>query len=355
MEQRETIFEMSETNQRNKAIAQAYWAICDTTPVADLTSSLSRHIGPDFQFQGFDPVGTLSGAAAFVDHYLLPLRTAFPDLVRQTHIAIGGLSDGKADGSTDGAFWVGATGYLCGRQAEDVWGVPARNQHLRLRWGEFLQFDTDGRILRSQTLIDVIDWLEQGGLSPLPRSRGAPFVYPAPTGAIGTLWDDHGARAQRADDQASDLLAFGRQFIFGGLNAFDQSNLKTMKMADYFHPNLKWYGPGGIGACLSLTEFEELHQRPWLDAFPDRKVGDLDNLIAEGAYLGASSLPGVYLTQTGPYLGHTASHQRAGVNGIDFWRYEKGQFTENWVFVDMLHLFKQFGVDLMARVQHMTH
>ena len=36
------------------------------------------------------------------------------------------------------------------------------------------------------------------------------------------------------------------------------------------------HGPGGIGACLSLREFEDNHQQPWLDAFPDRKVQNLD-------------------------------------------------------------------------------
>ena len=41
-----------------------------------------------------------------------------------------------------------------------------------------------------------------------------------------------------------------------------------MGMAGYFHNNLKWYGPGGIGACLSLREFETLHQAPWLRPFP---------------------------------------------------------------------------------------
>ena len=331
---------MSKTNQRNKANARSFWSAFVEAPLEELSSAASQHLADNFHFQGFDPLGDLDGASGFTDEFHRPFREAFPDLTRQIHIAMGGISEGKADGSPDGAHWVGGTGYLSGTQTKDLWGIPARNQELRLRWGEFLQFDADGRIIRSQMLIDVIDWLEQIGISPLPPSRGVPFVYPAPTGTEGALWEDQG--------DATELLAFGRQFIFGGLNAFDQSNLKSMKMADYFHPNLKWYGPGGIGACLSLKEFEDLHQRPWLEAFPDRKVGDLDNLIAEGDFVGASSLPGVWLTHTGPYLGHAGSQQRAGVNGIDFWRYENGQFTENWVFVDMLHLFRQFGIDLMA-------
>lgn len=337
---------MSEMNQRNKAAARAWWDLADTAALGDVDAQANERLSANLSYQCFAPLGDIRGPSTTIARYVAPLRRAFPDLRRDIHIAMGGVSDGRADGGPDGAHWVGATGYLCGTQTADLWGIPARNQALRLRWGEFLEFDAEGRIVRIQCLIDIIDWLEQIGLSPLPPGRGAPFVYPAPTGIDGVMWDDQG--------DASDLMAYGRQFIFGGLNAYDQGDLKSMGMADFFHKNLKWYGPGGIGGCLSLAEFETLHQGPWLAAFPDRKVGDLDNLIAEGAFVGASSLPGVWLTHTGPYLGLAASGKRAGVNGIDFWRHENGQFTENWVFVDMIHLFAQFGVDLMARVRHMA-
>lgn len=337
---------MSDVNQRNKATAQAWWRACDTLDVEKLPRLGKQFKAEGMVWHGFAPIDAARDMGGMLESYLLPLRRAFGTLDREIHIVMGGVSSGKADGDPDGAHWVGGTGYLCGRQTQDAWGISARNQELRLRWGEFLEFNDSGAITRVHLLIDVIDWLEQLGLSPLPAPRGAPFVYPAPTGINGVMWEDQG--------DASELLEFGRQFIFGGLNAFDQDDLTSMGMADYFHPNLKWYGPGGIGACLSFKEFETLHQAPWLRAFPDRKVGDLDNLIAEGAFVGASSLPGVWLTQTGPYLGHMPSGSRAGVNGIDFWRYENGQFTENWVFVDMLHLFEQFGIDLMERVRHMS-
>ena len=95
-----------------------------------------------------------------------------------------------------------------------------------------------------------------------------------------------------------------------------------------------------------------MHQRPWLHAFPDRRVGDLDNLIAEGSFVGASSMPGVSLTHQGPYLGQKPSNNKCTVNGIDFWREDDGKFVENWVFVDMVNLFYQMGVDLLAMVKH---
>ena len=58
---------------------------------------------------------------------------------------------------------------------------------------------------------------------------------------------------------------------------------------------------------------------------------------------------GFLSTHTGRYLDCPATGKRIGFNGLDFWRREGDKFTENWVFVDMLHLFRQFGIDLLAR------
>ena len=49
---------------------------------------------------------------------------------------------------------------------------------------------------------------------------------------------------------------------FGGLNTFARSELSSMGLAWFFHANTNWHGPGGIAACLSLQEFEDLHLRP---------------------------------------------------------------------------------------------
>lgn len=336
---------MSTENQRNKANAAAFWAALDAAPEGDLARLAAQFMSPDATWQGFAPLRPVTGPAAMAAEYLVPLKRAFPKLERLTHILIGGRSDGTVRGGDDGRAWVGATGYLVGEQAGSVWGIPARPGTRRLRWGEFLEFDAEGRIIRIQMLIDVIDWLEHIDLSPLPKPAGTPFVWPAPTGRDGVRM------AEQDQARSDDLLGYSRAFIFGGLNAFDQSDLKSMGMARFFHQNVKWYGPGGIGACLSLKEFEDFHQKPWLVAFPDRRVGDLDTLIAEDDFVGASSLPGVHATHSGPYLAQAASGRPLSVNGIDFWRRDGEMFTENWVFVDMLHLFGQMGIDLMAKVR----
>ena len=128
-----------------------------------------------------------------------------------------------------------------------------------------------------------------------------------------------------------------------------------MGMADFFHPDVQWYGPGGIGACLSLNGFDVFHQRPWLAAYPDRRVQDLDSLFAEGAYSGGSGWAGVKATQPGPYLNSAATGNRIETNSMDWWKREGEMYIENWVMLDMVHLFRQLGVDLFERLAELSH
>jgi predicted ester cyclase len=336
---------MSAQNQRNKERVLAYWREHDAAPANSCAAVAGRHLAASIHWQGPAPFPDAHGAGSIAESFLAPLKRAFPDLRRETHIFMGGSSQGKRDGLTDGRMWVCGTGYLVGRQARSFLSIPPNNGPVRIRWAEFYRFEGD-EIVQCQTLLDFVDWFEQIGRPVLPRLRGASFVYPAPTGFDGNLF----AAQDPAETEKSQSLI--RDFLFAGLNKFDKSNLESMGVARYFHPNVKWYGPGGIGACLSLAEFEDLHQKPWLVAYPDRKVQDLTNLFAEGRLVGSSAWSGVIATHTGSYLDCPATGKTVRFNGIDFWLRDGDLFTENWVFVDMVHLFAQFGVDLFDRLKH---
>lgn len=330
-------------NQANKDRVQRYWAALDSAAPDEIAAVADMHLSPDFLWKGPEPLGNITGPSALAETVLAPLKRAIPDLTRQTHLFLGGQSVDHVCEDAKDAFWVCGTGYLTGTAASGFLGIPATDVPLRIRWGEFLRFRDDD-IAEAQVIFDFVDWFDQIGLPVLPKPRGAAQVYPAPTAYNGILVD-----AQDGEETA-ETRRFGHEFIYGGLNAFDESDLSSMGMAKYFHPNVKWYGPGGIGACLSLAEFEVFHQQPWLIAFPDRKVQALESLFAEGRLLAASGVAGVRATHSGPYLGEAASGATLDVSGLDFWLRTDGQFTENWVFVDMIDLFGQMGVDLFARM-----
>ena len=331
------------TNQTNKLTALAYWASIDTASPETMVAAASAHLPEHFCWTGPSPLGEVMGPAALATQVLAPLKSAIPDLVRQTHLFMGGQSSDHVGDEAKDAFWVAGTGYLTGTAVQSFLGIPATDHPLRIRWSEFIRFQGEVMV-ESQVIYDFVDWFDQIGLPVLPKSRGAEHVYPAATGYDGVLTEP------QSSIETAQTLKLGNALLYGGLNGFDQNALASMGMADYFHPNLKWYGPGGIGACLSFTEFEQLHQQPWLAAFPDRKVVGIESLFAEGRLLAASGIAGVEATHTGTYLGEPASGANLKIFGIDFWLQNNNQFTENWVFVDMIDLFNQMGVDLFHRM-----
>ncbi|MCH2165149.1 MAG: nuclear transport factor 2 family protein [Marinovum sp.] len=322
-----------------KDLARRYWQACDAADAG----ALSEVVAPSVRWDGPWPIKEAGTAYEIVERWAAPLKAAIPALTRSYFILTAGLSDGKADGGPDGRLWVGATGYLEGVATTEVWTIPATDNHLRLRWGEFLCIE-GGKIVEVQLILDFVDWFEQIG-RPVLTPRAVPGVWCAATGYDAVDFPD------TVPEETVRSLKLGRDLIYGGLNSFDESALSSMGMARFFHPNLKWYGPGGIGACLSFKEFEDFHQGPWLTAFRDRKAQDLASLFAEDRIVAGSGTSGVLATHTGTFLGAEASNARLDVSGIDFWLRDGDQFTENWVFVDMIKLFGQMGFDLFARMR----
>ena len=334
---------MVDNNQKNKEMVWEFWQALENEGVEKCGSVAAEFMTAESDWHGPDPINTLLGAEGFATGYWNPLLSSFPDMRRESHIFMGGKSSGRIDGSGDGKMWVGGTGYFHARFENDYLSIPASGGEVSIRWGEFCRVE-DQRIVETYLILDLVDLMHQAGIDVLPPSRGADGVYPPPKANDGVMLEEQDA------GQSEHTLAHIRTFIFDGLNNYDQSELKSMGMEDYFHPDVHWYGPGGIGACLSFKEFEDKHQKHWLKAFPDRSVQNLDALIAEGPYSGAPGWAGVTATHTGEYLDCAATGRPLIVNGLDFWKLENDRYVENWVFVDMIHLFRQFGVDLFERI-----
>ncbi len=334
-----------ELNQTNKRLVWEFWRDLEAAGHGGAIDVASIAMHNDVEWSGPDPIGRLHGVEAFASDFWQPLLHSFPDMTRQTHVFFGGESNGRIDGdlSLDGHMWATGTGLLTGTFANDYLTIPATGGQVTIPWGEFCRL-ADGVIVDVYFLIDLVELMRQAGYEVLPPNRGADGIYPSPDATDGIML---GVQNQETSRHSLEHI---RRFIFDGLNAYDQTELESMGMADFFDPGIRWYGPGGIGACLSVKEFEDFHQRPWLAAYPDRRVQDLDALFAEGAYSGGSGWAGVKATHTGPYLDSPATGNQIEFNGLDWWKREGEMYVENWVFVDMVHLFRQLGVDLFERL-----
>ncbi len=333
-----------DVHQANKTLVLDYWAALDS-PEPSGRAAAADAMADDVRWHGHEPVGSLDGPDRFLAEAWEPLLRSFPDLARETFVFFAGTSNGRVDGdiTKDGHRWVTGTGVFRATFAEDYLTIPATGGPVTIRWGEFCRV-TDGKIDEVYFLVDVLDLMQQAGHDVLPN-LGVDGQYPPPAAGDGVLTDPQ-------DDAATAYcLERIRNFIFTGLNEYEDGDLSSMGLADYFHPDLHWYGPGGIGACLSFKVFEDVHQRPWLVAYPDRRVQDLDALFAEGGYCAGPGWAGVKALHTGPYRGVEATGNTIDFNGLDWWKLDGEQFIENWVFVDMVHLFDQMGVDLFARMR----
>lgn len=339
----------SEMTQKNKNIVWEYWQKLGEATPDNSVNILKTYLSEDTVWAGPYPINQLKGAEAIAAGYWLPLLQSFPDLKRETFIFFGGASNGRIDGQGDGREWVCGLGNFKGTFQHDWLSIPATGSEINIRWSEFCRLE-DGKIVETQILLDVYDVMRQAGYPVLPPDRGAVGLWLPPQANDGLLL------TEQDEQDSQESLRLIRAMIYDGLNSFDQSELQSMGMAQYFDTQLQWYGPGGIGICRSLQEFEEFHQKHWLIAFPDRQVQDLDSLFAEGCYMGASGWSGVIATHTGQYLDAAPTGNTIYFNGVDIWKRDGDKLVENWVFVDMVDVFRQFGVDLFERMkQQIAH
>ncbi len=274
----------------------------------------------------------LAGYGAVLDD----LGAAFPDLERRVTIEMAGR-DGK------GQLWVGHGGYWCGLFAAPFLDIPPTRRMAVLRFHDFFRVD-EGRVLEMQSLWDLPELMMQAGVWPLSPSLGREFHVPGPATQDGLRVAGDGADALKV---VSDML--------NGLGN-DPSGTPRATMAQFWHEHMSWYGPSGIGTARGIDGFRAHHQAPFLGGMPDRSARmDEGHLFAEGSYVGFTGWPGMDVTLTGgTWLGLPGAGQKLEMRSLDFWRIEEGKIAENWVLVDLLHVYTQLGVDVLARMRELA-
>ena len=284
------------------------------------------------------PFEDLDGPEGLYGSAFGPLHAAFPDLERRDTIVIAG--DGAGD-----ARWVGCCGCYTGTFVKPWLDIPPTGHQAAMRFHEFFRVE-ERRIVEMQALWDIPEVMMQARAWPMAPSLGREWQVPGPATQDGVVPGPHDAgRSESSRRLVADMLAALGEFATGGVEA--------MRLAEYWHPRCNWYGPSGIGTGRGIPGFRHWHQIPFLNAMPDR-VGSLGtgHLFGDGDYVGFTAWPGMKATITGDgWLGIAPSGQRITMRSLDFWRCENGLIRENWVLVDLLHVYRQIGVDVFARLR----
>lgn len=315
-------------------------AMTDFEPMA-VRTALGDLMASDAAVRMCHPFGDMSGPQALYGTAYAPLLAALPDLERRDWIVTAGTD-------ADGADWIGCAGHYMGTFVAPFLGIPPTGHLAHVRFHEFYRV-SNGHVVEMQAIWDLPELMMQAGAWPMSPSLGREMTIPAPMTGDGLVYE-----ARTADQSAHSLNR-----VIAMLTDLSrhpaQGGPEIMKAETYWHPRVNWYGPAGIGTARGIAGFRNWHQIPFLNALPDRRGGTTGDLTChfygDGPYVVATGWPNMQMTVTGDgWLGIAPTNQEITMRSLDFWRVEGDLIRENWVLVDLLDVYRQLGVDVLARV-----
>ena len=305
---------------------------------ASVRTALTDLFAPNATLKVGHPFGILSGPDDFYMTCLAPLFKAFPDLERRNMIVMAGTTP-------EGQHWVGTMGNYMGTFLSPFLDIPPTGHLAHMRYHEFFRIEAQ-RVVEMQAIWDIPELMMQANAWPMAPQLGKFMCTPAPMSGDGRHVQGDGAPAlQHVVGMLYDLCKHPAD-----------PDPKVMNLETYWHPRFNWYGPCGIGTGRGISGFRNWHQIPFLRAMPDRKLdamGDLmSHWVGEGEYVCETGWPNMRLTLSEDgWMGIAPAGKEVLLRSLDFWRLENGLIRENWVLVDLLDLYAQVGVDVLARMR----
>jgi predicted ester cyclase len=330
-------------DQANKELVWDWWRAMGHTPVNEIRPVLEEMLHPETAWFGPHPINELRGAEAVRSGFWEPLMSSFAQLRRHADVFLASESCGE--------HWVSACGYLSGRFDRDWLGIPATGRPAHVHFGEHYRLEA-GRIVESYLILDIPSVMRQAGYQMLPPALGAEGGRVlAPPAGEGVLLTEQSELESRKT----------RQLVWSMIRSLRRygNELASMKHASYWHPDMHWYGPTGIGSCYGLEQYEEFHAGPWTRAFPEadstsepgsgRLIG-LENgeILAEGLYGALGVWDCVFSHHSDEYLGVPATGTTMTMRDFDWYRRDGRYLVQNWVPIDLIDILLQLGVDVMA-------
>ena len=323
--------------QSEKQLVLDYYAALSAADHDALPLVMSKFCAPDLVWRGYYPIGLLTGPEAVATAFWQPLKHALTSLQRRTDIFFAGhhkLED-------DGAVWVASMGHLMGLFDHPWLGIRPTGKIATLRFGTFHKIE-NGKITEEAMYFDIPHLMVQAGQNPFPPQTAAHLVQPGPVTHDGLLFEDAPQREGLATLAAIDAMV-------SDLGSWNLGIPLEDELRRTWHEDMQWWGPEGIGATYTIPRYAQQHSGPFRASFTNRsKTGHICR-TAEGKYGGFFGWPNFTAEHTGGFMGMPATPGRVEFRVIDFYRREGDKLAENWIFIDLLHVWAQHGVDILAR------
>ena len=402
-------------NQANKEAVWDFWQKLNHVGSDHLPAVVRAALHDDVNWNVSAPIDQILGVDALIADFWLPLLHAFPDLKRAPDVFMGGIDESSALYATEGGEeWVSGCGYFTGTFMNDWLGIPASGKKTNIWFGVFYVLRA-GKIAETYLQLDILAVMRQAGYQVLPPAH---LALKAARSRDPCRRTEISSPSKTRSNPAKACNSYKRWGgACAAMSAAAMVATCAMEQGKYWHPDMKWYGPSasvavspskedfhqrpwlegfiffegetatdaagsvpfhvgmpvfallhrasrhhrgcghsGIGGCFTLEEYEDFHQRPWLEGFGDRNLsregsGRRMGRIGEGRYCAGGIWDTVFSRHNGTYVGIPATGKLLTLRDFDWWKRDGEFLIENWVPIDMIDLFRQMDIDLMARLR----
>lgn len=327
----------------NKSLLQLLRAALYDIDPKSLREEMARVFAPNARISFCFPFETLVGADALYETVYAPLIAAMPDIERRDFIFMAGprwSADAGGDASGD---WVGLGGNIVGRFDAPWLGIPPTGKPVFMRYHEYYRLE-GGQVVEMTALWDIPQIMVQAGAWPFAPQKGVEWMCPGPADGQGI----------RLGPQDTDGGAASVQLVWDMLHDLQRGDASAplRQAGGYWHPKCLWYGPTGLGTGRRPEGFQDVVLKGF-------RTGLSENVrfLNEGVFFGDGDLvaftgwpSGQALHSGDGFLGLAPTDKTFTRRSLDFWRCENGLIRENWVLVDLLHIYDQLGVDVLGHV-----
>ncbi|WP_025313438.1 nuclear transport factor 2 family protein [Roseicyclus elongatus] len=324
--------------QAEKQLVRDHYAALARATPDTVAAVLAERTAPDWHWRGMHPFNTLHGAEAVAHGFWGPLLSSIARMQRREDIFFAGLNE--MDGFEN--CWVVSMGHLMGLFDAPWLGIRPSRKIVMLRYCEFNRVE-HGKIVETACFCDIPHLMAQAGQDPFGPATAAHLVQPGPLGHGGLLHD-----AQPPEAGAATLAAINA--MIGDLGTWGLGLPLEEELARTWADDMIWWGPHGIGATYTIERYAKQHSGPFRAGFADRAKTRHLARLAEGHFGGFFGWPNFTARPTGGFMGLPATDRLAEFRVIDIYRREGDKLAENWVFIDMLHMLKTQGVDVLGRM-----
>ncbi len=325
-------------NEKN--LVRAYFEEMEKAAPSEVQGVLNKYMAQDYNFKGVYPFREQDSREKAAEVFFVPLKESLSHMQRRQDIFIGGTNE------IDNTKWVMSMGHFMGLFDKDWLGIPHTRKMISLRYAEFNCVE-NGKITKTGLFVDIIGFMQQAGVNPMPPQTGNYFVYPGPRNHNGLLFED------APEEEGVETLRLVNKMVedLDVLNKSGAMGCPPEVLELSWSPNMIWYGPGGIGASYTIPRYQEQHQLPFRNNLTDKTFNGHVCRFAEGNFACFFGWPNLTNRPIGGFLGMPGGQVTADMQVVDVYCREGDKLSENWVLIDLPYWLKQQGLDILERTK----